>query len=160
MYGKFGISFNGQLRLFSGKWNPLLIYTWLVNMELEYDLVIFVFFFMFCIFLLFFFFFSTNSSCWVYPVTSCLLAVVATGIGIGFCFCNIQDNDIYHLWLKPNFKVFTNTWLECFYELFIWFLCYFCENLCFLFCFYFKILCKKVKGWIIYRVGFKKKKER
>ena len=45
MYGELGISFYNGLRLFSDKWNPASIYIWLVNMEINYYLVIFVFFF-------------------------------------------------------------------------------------------------------------------
>ena len=165
MYGDLGISSIMGLRLISERWNPTLIYIWLINMEINYYLVIFVLFLCFVYFCLFFVFkkFSISSFCWVNPVTSCFTTVVAAGIGIGFCFFHFQCNDnYYHLYLRPwpQFEFSTNTWLECFYELFIYFLCYFCQIFCFWFCFYFITLCKKVKGWIIYIVGYKKKKER
>ena len=45
MYGELGISSNKGLRLFSGRWNPSLIYNWLVNMEIDCYVVIFISFF-------------------------------------------------------------------------------------------------------------------
>ena len=163
MYGEVGISFYNGLRIFSDKWNPASIYIWLVNMEINYYLVIFVLFFpCFVYFCCFFVFkhrkFSIDNCCWVIPVTSCFMAVVATVIGIAICFFSFQrDNNIYCR-LRSYFRP-TNTQLEYFYELFICFLCYLCEIICFWFCFYFVILCKKVKGWM-YWVGYEKKKER
>ena len=119
---------------------------------------------MFCLFCYFFAFnkiekiFSIDNCCWVIPVTSCFIAVVAAVIGIGICFFYFQCN-IYYCRVRPIFML-TNTWLECFYELFICFLCYFFQIFCFWSCSYFILLCKKVKGWMIYWVGYKKKKER
>ena len=123
-----------------------------------------LFFLLFCFFLfLYFCFFKNiliNNSCWTNPVTSCQMAVAAIGIGIGLVYFQQNGNFHYHL-LRPKLNQ-TNTWLECFFDLCICYLCCFCEKFSFSFCFYFVQLCKyiwrKIKGWITYWI--KKKKER
>ena len=149
--------------IFSKRWNLLLLYNWLINMELNYYLVIFTFFscsVCFCYFFNFSKKILINNSYWANPVTSCLMVVVAIGIGIGICFFYFQRDNICYYYCLRQYLSFTNTRLECFCDLFICYMCFICENFGFLFCFYFFKLCKKVKGWIIYRVGIKKKKER
>ena len=56
MYGN-GIAFYNGLRLFSGKWNSLSVYIWLVNMEINSYLVIFSFFLLCFVYFCYFFIF-------------------------------------------------------------------------------------------------------
>ena len=153
MDNEVGISSNWR-PIAGGRCDPSLSDIWIINMELIYYLVIFVFalFFVYCFY---FYFFSINNFCWTYRLQSCFIAVLATGIGIGLLFYQQYGNYYNYLSLMPKLKG-TNTWLECFFELFLLYMCYFCEIFSFWFCFYIRKLCKRITYW----VGYKKKKKR
>ena len=136
-------SFIWRLRLISEEWKQCLLYIWLDNTDMMIYLVIFVF--LILCFFVFIRIFSINFFCWEYPVTTCFLTRAATGIGIGLTiYFFIQLNGVYHQYrLRFNFNL-ANTGLECFYDLFICFMCFACEKFCFLFCFYLARLCKSI----------------
>ena len=149
LYGNFFPSIM-RLRLFSERWIGLSIYICNTDAEINMSLEIFAcFLLLFCSFC-FFKNILINNFYWVNPVTSCLTAVVAIGIGIGFCFFYFQRDNFYHNRLRLYLE-FTNTRLDCFYDLFICFMCFICEKFGFLFCFYFFKLCKLVWKGVLNR---------